>query len=392
MKKRILVVSPVPTHPVTSGNRARIATMLELLEKLGHCVHFAHILQEKGDEPAMKSYWGERYHPVSYSRKPPSVARKIARKIISQFEPDAAYVKSIDEWYDSRLDDFFLKLDRKLRFDVVIAEYVFFSKVLNCFREHVVKVIDTHDVFTNRHKLYLENGKQPPWFSTSKRQESKGLNRADIIIAIQERERQILAGLCKRPVITVGHSVALITPEDKTPSYNLLYVGSGNPINVQSVNYFVRKIFPKIQASLPELRFLIAGTICDEVHEPGDNIVKLGRVSELSSVYEKADIVINPMIYGTGLKVKNIEALGYSKPLITSPIGAEGMEEGKGTAFLVASTDADWNKLVVTLMQNGNYRSSLSQGAYEFAYNWNKKIEENLASVIGFNQQMLKVS
>ena len=386
MQRKVLVVSPVPTHPANSGNRVRVATILANLKSLGYCVHFVHVQKEAGDQESMISCWGDYYHPVTYHKKNISPFKKITRKISSLFNPAMAYIKNIDEWYDAGIDKAVAELDKKFNFDVVLVEYVFFSRVLECFGRDIVKIIDTHDIFSNRHRLYLENNQRPPWFSTSPRQESKGLNRADIVIAIQDEERKKLSGICRRPVITVAHSVTLVPPRPKKMTGKILYVGSRNPINIQSIIYFIQEIMPGIHQKFPDVQLVIAGSVCDELHVSQSYIDQLGRVADLSDVYAAADIVINPMLYGTGLKIKNIEALGYSKPLITTPVGAEGMEAGSRSAFCVADSSSEWGKTITRLLKDESLCYSLSQKAYKFAKNWNRVVRENLSAAIEYKK------
>ncbi len=359
--------------------------MLTRLKKLGYRVHFAHIQRESGDEKLMRSRWGDHYHPIAYCRKQPPLSVKITRKIAAMFDPGMAHVRNIDEWYDPGVEEELAKLHTQYKFDVVIVEYVFFSKVLECFGGDVIKVIDAHDVFTDRHKLYMENGQRPPWFSTSRRQESKGLNRADIIIAIQKSERDKISRMCKRPVITIGHSVKLSPPKYGKSTCSMLYIGSRNSINSQSINRFINEVMPGIHMRVPEARLIIAGDICDDVSGSKNYITKLGRVAELRELYDTVDIVVNPMLYGTGLKIKNVEALGYSKPLITTSAGAEGLEVGEGTAFLVANSPVEWCDMAVNLLQDDNYRFSLEKNAAEFAGKWNKQISENLSLAMEYS-------
>jgi len=78
-------------------------------------------------------------------------------------------------------------------------------------------------------------------------------------------------------------------------------------------------MFPIIKMAVPNATLL---------NDSSEDIVKLGETAELDSAYDKADIVINPIRFDTGLEIKNIEALGYSNPLVTTSTGAEGMEIG----------------------------------------------------------------
>lgn len=264
-----------------------------------------------------------------------------------------------------------LGLHRQYNFDIVIVEYVFFSKALTYFPPGVFKIIDTHDVFTDRHKMFLKNNIRPKWYSTTRREEKKGLERADLVIAIQDSERSFFSGMVRVPVITVGHLTPTRPPKERGNSYKILYVASRNPNNLQSITWFLDEVLDRVSRAVPDVELLIAGTVCNELPDR-ERVTKLGIVDELGAAYDMADLVINPMLYGTGLKIKNVEALGYAKALVTTPVGAEGMEDGKDTSFLVASDPDEFSECIIRLFRDADLYTSLTRSAYEYALRWNE--------------------
>lgn len=389
MSKRILVISPVPTHPQNAGNRARVYNLLRSLAETGNDIYFLHIRETPGNESLMLQCWGNKFYASPYHK--PSTAIKssrskfdqiITKKIRAILGSDPYYNYLIDDWYDHAVDELIIHLADKLNPHIVIVEYVFFSKALQCFNQNVLKIIDTHDIFADRYKLYLKRGQTPRWFSTSESEEIRGLQRADIIIAIQQREAAYFAArLRDKQVITVGHMVSLHKPIERELKYSVLFLASKNPINVDGINCFIKKVFPAICTGFPKIKLLLAGEICNEIAD-FDNCIKLGSVDSLANVYDLADIVINPVRCGTGLKIKNIEALGFAKPLITTSSGAEGMEDGVGQAFLVAETPQQFVSLICELFLNSEMYRHLSESAYNYAKKWNRRCLEVLMEAL----------
>lgn len=380
-KTKILVVSPTPTHPKNAGNRARINDLLNLIKSLGHDVYFLHIEQEKGDENKMREIWGEHFISVEYRRDSHRLA-VLKRKYGGYFDQDLKYIYDIDEWYDSSLNKVVLDLHAKHNFDTVIVEYIFISKVFECFDDSVRKIIDTHDVFTNRHRQYLLQNQQPRWFSTSKKGEAKACNRADLVLAIQDKEKEFYSSICKSKVVTVGHLVPVQdTPIINNSSNKLLFVASNNPVNVQGMKYFLEKIFPEVQKKIPDVEISLVGSVCKDINDqPG--LKKLGFVDDLKKVYDKADIVINPVIINTGLSIKNLEALGSAKPLVTSTVGAEGLESGVGKAYRIADSPQEFTDHLVEILSDEKIRLSLAQGASDFVKECNKLVFEQMKKVL----------
>jgi glycosyltransferase involved in cell wall biosynthesis len=365
MSDDVLVISPTPTHPQSAGNRSRIYNLLSSIASLDCNVHFLHVKKENGDELAMQKHWGDRFYSFNY-RQPNNRFRQLNRRICRKLGLPGAYTYAIDEWYDPKLDDFIAKLVSNHSFKAVMIEYVFFSRALKCFDASVLKIIDTHDVFTNRHFHYLSKGERPTWFSTTQKEEAKGLNRADSIIAIQQNEADFFTSIADGRVVTIGH---IIEPqrgqENAIVPGRILMLGSNNKINLQGANYFIQEVLPKITCKIPHAELILAGSICDGLSDH-KKVVKLGVLDDLTTAYASAAVVVNPMQFGTGLKVKSIEAMSYSKPLVTTPTGAEGIEEGSGKAFMLAANDKEFADCIVQILSHPMLARKVSDSAYDF--------------------------
>ncbi|MCP6757342.1 MAG: glycosyltransferase family 4 protein [Fischerella sp. CENA71] len=388
--KKILVISPVPSHPQNAGNRTRIYNLLINLQKLGHEVHFLYIQQETADEYLMHQTWGDNFYSFPYKHirdKKRSLAQKIVSKLRYYLGDYPKYSYAVDDWYDNSLNKFLVEIHTKFKFDVVIVEYIFFSKALKYFGQDVLKIIDTHDIFSNRKKIYTINGQEYHWYSTTTKEETKGLQRADLIIAIQKEEEEYFKKLVGNKVITVGHTVSLHKPKQvKQPRRKILYIASRNEINIHSISYFLREVFPKLRTKLPDIQFVIAGNIC-EVIEDTDGCIKLGYIENVNEIYDTADVVINPILFGTGLKIKSIEALGQSKVLITTPEGAKGLDQGANKAFIVANNVDEFVQSVIEVLTNPTLFMNFSDNAYKFAQDYNQKVLEPLAKIFSYFPQ-----
>ena len=380
-KTKVLVISPTPTHPQNAGNRARIFDLLNLIKSLGHDVYFLNLKQEKCDENKMRELWGEHFISVDYHRGSHKLSA-LKRKYGGYFNDDLKYTYGIDEWYDPSLDNVVLDLHAKHKFDTVIVEYVFISKVLECFDSSVQKIIDTHDVFTNRHRHYLEQNQKPQWFSTSQKEEAKACNRADVVLAIQDKEKGFYSSICKSDVVTVGHLVPVQeNPSVDINSNKLLFVASDNPINVEGMKYFLDTIFPEVKNKVENVEVMLVGSVCKGIEDqPGLN--KLGFVDDLKKTYEEADIVINPVLYNTGLSIKNLEALGYAKPLVTSKVGAEGLEVGGGKAYRIADSSQEFINHLVEILTDEKVRLSLADAAADFVRNSNDIVSDEMKKIL----------
>ena len=332
---KILVVSHTPTHPVNSGNRARVNSLLDALQTAGHEIYFFFLDFGNGDNETMREKW-DMFLTLPYRFPRPSIDRRMRDFISKNLKVDLYKPYELDDWYRNRLDKEFEKLNDKFSFDVILVEYVFFSKAFLSFAE-AVKILDTHDIFGDRHKMFLKHNQQPTWFYTTPADETTGLQRADAVLAIQEKENNYFSSLAPgTAVLTVGHSPGLCPLLLRKALPNGCFsFGSGNNVNIDALHYFLDDIWPGVQKQAPKAHLEIVGNICKQFPSLPEGCHATGEVADLGESYATADIVINSVRFGTGLKIKNIESLGYGMPLVTTQAGAEGLESGAGKAFLV---------------------------------------------------------
>jgi polysaccharide biosynthesis protein PslH len=372
MSKKILIISPTPTHPANAGNRARILNMASFLISAGHEVHFLYSRQERADEEAMRKFWGDRFHMVDYKKPELSVSRKRTRLILQRFSLHYRYYCHVDEHYNLLLDAEIKKLDSRFHFEAVLVEYIFQSKAFLNFNPKVLRVIDTHDVMTDRHKLFLKEGKQPVWYSTLYRQEKKGIRRADVVIAIQEKEKDHFAGMTPKPVFNVGHIVRIGKYISEFPRKKLLFVGSDNPSNLYGIKDLLEKDLPVVRKEFPDLELLVAGNVCGRIENIPEGVRLLGELEDISLAYDLSDLVINPLTIGTGLKIKMIEAMGLSKVVFSTPVGAEGLEDGAGKGYLLYRNSQELVNGLKDIFTRLERYTDICKNAADIAEQWNR--------------------
>jgi glycosyltransferase involved in cell wall biosynthesis len=373
------------------GNRARILTLSRALQTLGHELHFAYAPLEIGDANEMRNFFGpERFHVAEY-RPTRALAQPFFahqwRRVRRRLGLNSGHTYRIDDWYDPSLDTFFGNLATSFHFEAVIAEYAFLSRALTCFDQRTTKIVDTHDRFSDRHKMFLNAGQPDGWFSTTLSEELKGLRRADVVVAIEEHERDFFAGqLPGRTVITVGHLAnesAPITDWNNRVESSILFVGAKNQPNVAGLQYTIESVLPLVHARHPKAVLLLAGSICASAPD-SPFIHKLGYVKDIAELYAKTWIAFNPVHTGSGQSIKSVEALGYSVPLVTTVTGARGLPSSAEAAFLkVADIDAGaMADALVRLLESATERAALSQSASRYVRDYNRLVTSQLISIL----------
>jgi hypothetical protein len=88
------------------------------------------------------------------------------------------------------------------------------------------------------------------------------------------------------------------------------------------------------------------------------------------------------VLFNTGLSIKNLEAMGYGRPLVTAPVGADGLEDGVNTAFLVAADPAAFSSNIIRLLVERDFAYGLARRAYEYAAERNRNILSQLDNIL----------
>lgn len=132
----------------------------------------------------------------------------------------------------------------------------------------------------------------------------------------------------------------------------LLFIGSGaNDANTQSVRWFTDEIWPLVRVELPRAQLSIVGAppAGGWTHMTTPGVVVVGQASDLTQHVDAARVFVSPITYGTGLKTKNVQALGRGLPMVLTSISAEGMELHGDEAAFVRDDPRAFAKAVVDL-------------------------------------------
>ena len=137
----------------------------------------------------------------------------------------------------------------------------------------------------------------------------------------------------------------------------LLYVASGNPRNCKGLSDFVRLAWPRIRRRVAHAELLVVGgvgKVLAALNVPGVSVV--GAVEDTSPLYREAALIINPVVAGTGLKIKTVEALSHLRPIVTWPAGVDGFDPRLAARCLVARDWYEFANVVADALATGRER------------------------------------
>jgi len=157
----------------------------------------------------------------------------------------------------------------------------------------------------------------------------------------------------------------------------LLFIGTMNDFpNVDAALYFSNEIFPRIREHHPRASFYVVGNHPSApVKRIGarEGVVVTGYVPDVRPYFEKASVFVAPLRAGSGIQTKNLEAMAMGVPVVTTSVGAMGMEAVVGKELLVADTATAFAQHVTYLLDNEHSRKTFARTArarVETNYSW----------------------
>jgi glycosyltransferase involved in cell wall biosynthesis len=285
----------------------------------------------------------------------------------------------------------------------IIFEYVKLGYLIDGLtaeqRNQIVCLVDTHDVLHLRAEQFQAHG-FPHWLKIDRAEEGSVLKRFDAVIAIQENEARLFREMTdsRVRVITAGHAVdaedeaATSEEREQTPDkITVGYIGSKNFSNWQAIREFLLCAWPTVlERNKSVCELVIAGGICEwfdaepELQHPPDggeaanlvqhfsptdleNVQLLGPIESIRDFYNRIDVVINPVQFGTGLKIKNAESLRFGKLLITTLNGFDGMPEATRLACMVVENVNEMGLAINSICNDLNSIRPMQQLAFQLA-------------------------
>ena len=343
---KILFVSDIDVSSSNyAGNKNAFLSLAHYLSNY-HEIHHLNLHRKRGVAQCFnKTFYFPRY------------INMLKRKLISYTKIQSkqrmvSYKSSI--W----LSLFVKFLDLKYKYDYVIVEYL----ELHCsidFIEPAKRICDLHDIMYLRKKSFIEGGLiVSSGLNVTLAEELMLMNKFSKLLVIQENELQYLSAsnlnskliLVKRSPINVEN-----LPNKQDVNINKLrlgFIGNTAEFNVDAFSYILDELLPQIEL-LHDVELVIAGAICNSVLiDKNTKIRVLGLVDKVGDFYKEIDVLLNPIRYGSGLKTKNIEALSYGVPVLTTRCGIEGMDFLLGSAINVFDNKDDFLKSILIYKEN----------------------------------------
>lgn len=195
------------------------------------------------------------------------------------------------------------------------------------------------------------------------------------VIAVSEHDRRLMSEWVDAARITVvptGVDLGQYAPEDsgREPGALVMFTGAMDwEPNIDAMEYFCRDIWPGVKAAVPAARLRVVG------RNPGrrvrilgsDSVEVTGRVPSVIEHLEQAAVVVVPLRIGGGTRLKIYEAMAAGKAVVSTSVGAEGLDVHDGRDIILADSAKAFRDSVVALLQDRDLRKRYERAAAELA-------------------------
>lgn len=312
--KHILIIDHcVPTYDRDSGS-VRMLNMLQILQDMDYKV----------------SFWPD---DLTYDAK---YTRKLQDLGIETYYGELDFEDFIQE-QGSNLDA------------VIMSRPATAQKYLHLVKKHssaqtIFDTVDLHFVREQRRlELEVQQWKNLEFFLAEE---------TDITFVVSPTEKDILAGEDFADKVAVVSNIHSLEPcENGFEQRNgLMFIGGfAHPPNEEGIIWFIEYILPIIRKKIPDIRLTIVGS------DPTDrlkameteSIVVTGYVEDVSGYFHDSRVFVSPLLHGAGVKGKIGQSFSYGLPVVTTTIGAEGMQLTDGHNALISDSETEFAKKVI---------------------------------------------
>jgi hypothetical protein len=251
-------------------------------------------------------------------------------------------------------------------YHAVVATYAFTAPLFAGLARRILTICDVQDILHEHNSACQRTTGQSSTFSLPEGTETFLWRQFDVLVAITPEDKARISAdtLPHQHLISARHALATCASEATAGDDDVaLYAGSDNQSNVQSVTWLLEQVWPRVVAARPSARLRIAGLICNALPEaltrlPGVEL--LGFQDDITPELTRCAVLAAPYLYGSGLKIKVVEAACAGKAIVTTTAGNLGTNLGAGRALAVHDDADAFAAALVTLLGDRQARVAMA--------------------------------
>jgi glycosyltransferase involved in cell wall biosynthesis len=374
MADRALVLCPEAPYPITGGGSMRTACLVEYLRQ--HYDVDLIVFREPGrPRPEAACVIELPYH----RRTPAARAWRATRRFMLGRPP-------LNDRFTG-FEDQLSGITKGRRYKLAVIEHFWCATYADLPADRVV--LDLHNVES---AWYRSQAAAEPWpqsllcrrfAACAERLERRWLERFGALLAASKPDAARLRSLAPNAAVHIYPNSIPLRDQPRVLEEDAIAF-SGNMEyrpNQAAIRFFQRDIWPRVRSRHPGVAWRLIGRNAPRI--AGAETV--GVVEDAVAELAKAQVAVVPLLSGSGTRLKILEAWAAARPVVSTTIGAEGLEARDGEHLLLADTPAAFAEAVCRLLGDPAERARLGSAGrrlYERCYSWEsawQALHENLA-------------
>jgi polysaccharide biosynthesis protein PslH len=386
VKRRALFLSPESPYPMAGGGALRSASVLEYLSR-NYQVDVI-TFHQPDDPPPGDSFppgRAERLRALElprHSRRAWARAIRNARRLLLNRPPlldrFAGFDEPIAEFIAGR------------NYEVAVVEHFWCAPYGDLLRPNCrLLALDLHNIESVWHQRLARSSGFPVSFAhhrfarACQSLEKTWLPRFDVLLAASESDGRILQPLAGRARVAVypnaipPNAIPESEPRMREEQDAIIFTGNMEyQPNISAVRFFRDRIWSLLRHRWPDLKWRIAGKNPRAVARlvRGDPRIELvGPIEDAVAEIARAKVAVVPLLTGSGTRVKILEAWAAATPVVSTTLGAEGLDCEPGVHLLIDDDPANFAKAVSDLLGSPECRTRMGQAGRQLCrdrYTW----------------------
>ncbi|MBU7594462.1 glycosyltransferase [Metabacillus halosaccharovorans] len=372
----ILFLTHIYPFPPNDGGRIVTYNTLRILEEKQHKVFLVSFIdkdkEKQVDLKNIKQYLVNK----NYSNRKLSLIKNLFEKIPF----------TMKKYFDGDVENKISTILKKEKIDVVILDhlhmaiYAKFIKSINhnihvYLRQHNIESIIMKRAHEKESNLFKKTYLKMQYKKLYKF-ESEICEIMDQILVITEEDKETLKSmnptLKKIQTVKAGVDLEKYKPfsyKKEDNGYKLVFLGAMNWLpNENGTIWFTENVFPELIKNIPKIKFYIVGKNPSEKvrlleKRYPENIVVTGYVEDEREYIAMADVFIVPLLIGGGMRLKILNALAMKKAVVTTSIGAEGIN--LSNSYYIADSPQEFLSAIKRMLLDKSFRSNLEENGYK---------------------------
>ncbi len=287
---------------------------------------------------------------------------------------------NLSRFYSKKFEQKIIETLKENTFDIIHLESLFVSMYISAIRKYskakiVLRTHNIENIIWNRKSKLEKNIFRKIYIATLssqiKREEIAAINTSDAIATITEEDKKWILSNCKQKNIkTIPFGIDIkdyIIDNTEMEKKSLFFIGSFDWFpNADGLNWFLENVWGEMLDE--NINLYIAGRGMSEEFKNTNfkNVHILGEIDNVKQFMTSKNVMIVPLLSGGGMRVKIIEGMAMGKVVISTSIGAEGIECTNNKNIIIANTPEEFINSIKFVFQDEALNNSLSKNAREF--------------------------